>query len=59
MNKKMSFFRFCRRSLTALPVFFVLAACNHWGGLSPEALKKIDKARRLPPLRVEAFLLLA
>jgi hypothetical protein len=28
MNKKMSFFRFCRRSLTALPVFFALISCD-------------------------------
>jgi hypothetical protein len=25
------------KALAALPVFLLLAACNHWGGLSPEA----------------------
>jgi hypothetical protein len=24
-------------ALAALPVFLLLAACNHWGGLPPEA----------------------
>jgi hypothetical protein len=28
MNKKMNFFRFCRRSLAALPVFFLLISCD-------------------------------
>jgi uncharacterized protein (TIGR02145 family) len=52
MDRKMRVFRFCWRSLAALSVFLLLAACNHWGGLSPEAQKDSGK---LVPVRIGAI----
>jgi hypothetical protein len=44
MNKKMHFFRFCRRNLAALPVFLLFAACNHGDGFCLGAIFDLPEA---------------
>jgi hypothetical protein len=34
------------KALAALPVFLLLAACNHWGGLAPVEMTGWPRRRR-------------